>query len=165
MALTSIERENLIQRYETGPTVLGAALAAVPDDAIFFRPAPDAWSVHEIILHCADSETMAASRIRLVATQDRATIVAYDEADWAIRLDYHALPMPPALSAIAAVRANTAILIRTLPDDAWDRAGHHTAAGPYSAEDWLHSYAVHLHDHADQIAANVAAWNAAHTLG
>jgi len=165
MALSPIEREFLIQQYEIGPSVLGAALAAVPDDAVFFRPAPDAWSVHEIILHCADSETMAASRIRLVATQDRATIVAYDEADWAIRLDYHALPMPPALDAIAAVRANTAILIRSLPDAAWNRVGHHTASGPYSAEDWLHSYAVHLHDHADQIAANVASWKAAHASG
>lgn len=165
MPLSRSDRAALIDRYEAGPSVLEAALEAVPEGAMLFRPAPDAWSVHEIILHCGDSETMAASRIRLVATQEDATVVAYDEADWAIRLDYHALPLGPALTAVAAVRANTTALIRTLPDAAWERAGHHTASGRYSAEDWLRTYAAHLHDHADQIAANVAAWRAGETTG
>ena len=40
------------------------------------------------------------------------------------------------------------------------RSGRHTESGHVTAEDWLRIYAVHLHDHADQIAANAAAWSA-----
>lgn len=158
MALTTAEREALIQKYEAGPSVLNAALSAVPKEALFFRPTASGWSAHEIVLHCGDSETMASSRIRMVVSETDALIVGYDQEEWAVRFDYHALPIEPALAAIAATRANTAALIRSLPDDAWERVGRHTESGHYSAEDWLRIYGTHLHDHADQIAANVAAW-------
>ena len=58
------------------------------------------------------------------------------------------------------MRANTAALIRRLPESAWSRAGRHSESGPYSAEDWLRIYAAHLEDHSRQIEANVAAWRA-----
>jgi hypothetical protein len=161
LTLTTSEREELIRKYEDGPRVLNAALAAVPEEAMRFRPTPQDWSVHEIVLHCGDSETMASSRIRMVAAEPEPLIVGYDQEQWAVRFDYHALPLEAALTVIAATRANTVALLRTLPDGAWERAGKHTESGSYSAEDWLRIYSAHLHDHADQIAANVAAWQGA----
>ena len=59
-----------------------------------------------------------------------------------------------------AVRANTVPLIRRLPAEAWQRVHHHKTYGRYTAEDWLRTYAVHLHEHARQIEDNVAAWRA-----
>ena len=158
MSLTTSEREELIRQYEAGPSVLNAALAAVPKAAMRFRPTPHDWSVHEIVLHCGDSEMMASSRIRMVVAEPEPLIVGYDQEQWAVTFDYHTLPLEPALAAIAATRANTATLLRTLSDKAWERAGRHTESGHYSAEDWLRIYSAHLHDHADQIAANVTAW-------
>ena len=158
MSIAAAEKVTLIQKYEAGPSVLNAALAAVPKEAMHFRPTPRDWSVHEIVLHCGDSETVASSRIRMVVAEPEPLVVGYDQEHWAVRFDYHALPLEPALAAIAATRANTASLLRTLPDETWERAGRHTDSGHYTAEDWLRIYAVHLHDHADQIAANVAAW-------
>lgn len=164
MAVSIAEREELIRKYEDGPSVLNAALSIVPEEAMRFRPTPRDWSVHEIVLHCGDSETVASSRVRMVAAEPEPLIVGYDQGQWAVRFDYHALPLNPALSAIAATRANTAALLRTLPDESWERAGRHTESGAYSAEDWLRIYSAHLHDHADQIAANVAAWRDAEGL-
>jgi hypothetical protein len=158
VAMTTSERNALIRKYEDGPNVLNAALAAVPEEAMQFRPTPRDWSVHEIVLHCGDSETMASSRIRMVAAESEPLIVGYDQEQWALQFDYHALPLKPALAAIGATRANTAALLRTLSSAAWERTGRHTESGAYSAEDWLRIYSAHLHEHADQIAANVAAW-------
>jgi len=84
----------------------------------------------------------------------------YDQDRWAIDFDYHAHPLEPALATVEAVRANTGPLIRRLPADRWQRLHHHKTYGPYTAENWLRTYAVHLHDHAQQIADNVAAWRA-----
>jgi len=56
------------------------------------------------------------------------------------------------------VRANTGPLIRRLPDAAWQRVHQHKTHGRYTAENWLKTYAVHLHEHARQIEDNVAAW-------
>src|SRR5215470_8808003 len=158
MALRPSEREALIGRYAEGPSRLEAALAKVPADALQWRPKPGEWSAHEVVVHCADSETQSASRIRTLMCTDNPVIQGYDEAAWARALDYHAHPLDVALATVAAVRADTAALIRRLPDAAWRKEGRHTESGRYTAEDWLTIYADHLENHARQIEANVAAW-------
>jgi predicted NBD/HSP70 family sugar kinase len=152
------ERAALIHRYAEGPALLRAALATVPAEALQWRPAAGEWSAHEVIVHCADSEAISVGRIRYVLAERDVRIAGYDEAAWAIRFDYHALPLEPALATLTAVRANTVPLIERLTDDDWARAGEHSESGRYSAEDWLRIYAEHLELHARQIEANVAAW-------
>lgn len=159
--LSSEERATLIRQYAAGPTRLEAALATVPPEARRWRPAPGEWSAHEIIVHCADSETISVGRLRYVIAERDVRIVGYDQDAWALTFDYHALPLEPALATIAAVRANTVPVLERLSDDAWARAGHHSESGHYGAEDWLRIYAEHLELHVAQIADNVAAWRAA----
>ncbi|HXU87759.1 MAG TPA: DinB family protein [Methylomirabilota bacterium] len=161
MALTLTERDALIGRYGDGPARLRAALATVPADALQWRPAPGEWSAHEVVVHCADSETNAYARIRYLAAEPDPVVLAYDEAQWAVTFDYHGHPLDLALATVDAVRANTLALLHRLPDSAWTRVGRHTGSGRYGAEDWLRIYAAHLEDHAAQIEANVAAWKTA----
>jgi len=161
MPFTASERERLIQQYADGPARLTAALATVPAAARTWRPAPGQWSAHEIVCHCADSETNAAARIRYVVGEKDAVLIGYDQEAWAVTFDYHRHPLEPALALVEAIRANTAALIRRLPAEVWNREGRHTESGRYTAEDWLAIYAAHLDDHARQIEANLAAWLAA----
>jgi hypothetical protein len=159
MALTAVEREELIQRYADGVPRLRAALQRVPTAALQWRPAPNKWSVHEVICHCADSETNAAMRIRFVLAEKSPTIMGYDQDVWAEKLDYHSHPLPAALAAVEAARAHTLPLLLRLDEGAWARAGTHTEMGRYSADDWLRIYAEHLEVHSRQIERNLAAWN------
>ncbi|MBI4541396.1 MAG: DinB family protein [Gemmatimonadetes bacterium] len=156
--MTPSEREQLIRRYADGPRLLREALARVPAEALKWRPAEHKWSVHEVICHCADSETNAATRIRYVVGETDPAIVAYDQDRWAVAFDYHSLPLEPSLAQVEAVRGYTAALLSRLPDAAWSRAGRHTESGRYTAEDWLTIYAEHLEIHARQVERNVAAW-------
>ena len=161
MTLTRSERQRLIRQYADGPARLEGALAAVPADARRWRPAPGEWSAHEVVWHCADSETNAAARIRYVVCEPDPLVLGYDENVWAATLGYHALPLETALATVRAVRASTTLVIRRLPAAAWAREGRHTASGRYTAEDWLRIYADHLENHSRQIEANVTAWEAA----
>lgn len=163
MPQTRSERDDLIGRYESGPARLREALTKVPREALKWRPGEGKWSVHEVICHCADSETNAAMRVRYLMAEPSPTIVGYDQARWAEALDYMAAPLGPALATIEAVRANTAALLRRLPEEAWARRGRHTESGDYSAEDWLAVYAGHLEKHAGQIERNLAAWRTEQT--
>ena len=160
MPLIPAERERLIQQYADGPSRLKGALAKVPEEARKWQPAPGEWSVHEVVCHCADSETNAAARIRYVVAEKDPLVLGYDENAWAVRFDYHAHPLDTALATVAAVRANTVALIRRLPDEAWQKEGRHTESGRYTAEDWLRIYAAHLEEHAGQIEKTLAAWQA-----
>lgn len=154
------ERQGLIRQYAEGPTRLRQALAKVPEEARRWRPAPGEWSAHEVVCHCADSETNAAARIRYVVAEKDPVVLGYDEKAWAARFDYHSHPLDAALAVVEAVRANTAAVIRRLPDSAWEREGRHTESGRYTAEDWLTIYAAHLENHAQQIEKTLAAWQA-----
>ena len=161
MPLTSEQREELIRRYERGPTLLKAALAKVPAEARKWRPGEGKWSVHEVVCHCGDSEANGALRIRYLAAEKDPLIVGYDQAHWARVFDYHSAPLEPALAVVEAVRANTALLLRRLPEKARSAVARHTESGRYTAEDWLNSYAEHLEKHSGQIERNLAAWRAA----
>jgi hypothetical protein len=160
VALPHAERDRLIDQYGAGPARLRAAFAAVPAPAVQWRPSPTDWSAHEVVCHCADSESNASLRIRYLLAEPEPLILGYDEAAWARILDYHARPAATALATVDAVRANTVPLLRALPDTAWAKEGRHTESGRYTAEDWLRIYAEHLDDHARQIAQNLAAWQA-----
>ena len=164
MSLTPEQRQRLIQQYADGPGRLTSALAKVPEDARPWSPGPGKWSVHEVICHCADSETNAAARIRYLVAENHATIQGYDQDAWALRLDYRNHPLDAALALVRAARANTVPLLRRLPQEAWSRQGVHTESGPYSAENWLQTYADHLEVHARQIERSLAAWQAESTL-
>ena len=160
MPFSEAERARLIQQYADGPARLKAALAKVPAGALTWRPAPGEWSAHEVVCHCADSETNGSARIRYLVAEKEALLLGYDQDSWAVVFDYHRHPLEPALALVEAIRANTTALIRRLPAGAWTREGRHTESGRYTAEDWLTIYADHLEGHARQIESNVAAWHA-----
>ncbi len=151
-------RETLLRQYEEGPDRFEAAVRQVPADALQWRPGPGKWSVHEVIVHCGDSETNAAMRVRYLLGEHQPVIQGYDQDHWAVALDYHSLPIEPALAAVRAVRANTVPLLRRLTDAQWSRAGSHTEVGAYGVEHWLETYAQHLHQHERQVLRNLGAW-------
>ncbi|HEU4829376.1 MAG TPA: DinB family protein [Gemmatimonadales bacterium] len=158
MSLSPADRDRLTAQYEEGPRLLREAWARVPEEARQWRPGPGKWSAHEVIVHCADSETNAAGRIRYLLAEKDPTILGYDQDRWAELFDYHALPVEPAFQAIEAVRANTLPLIRRITEAQFSIMGRHTESGPYGVADWLRSYGEHLHVHVRQIGRNLEAW-------
>ena len=160
MPLTSAERAKLIDQYADGPRRLRAALATVPKEAIQWRPKPGDWSAHEVVVHCSDSETQSASRIRVLVSEKDPVIQGYDQEQWAKAFVYHAANLYTALGVVESVRSHTTDLLRRLPATAWLSAGTHSESGPYTAEDWLKMYAEHLEKHSRQVERNVEAWKA-----
>jgi hypothetical protein len=161
-ALGNGPRAELVARYTEGAARLRAAWEATPPSARQWRPAPGEWSPHEVVCHTADSETNSYARIRYLVAEPEPVLEGYDQERWARELDYHALSAASALAVTEAVRTHTASLARLLDESAWARVGRHTESGRYTAEDWLHIYANHLHDHAAQIERAAAAWRQAH---
>ncbi|HUF53194.1 MAG TPA: DinB family protein [Dehalococcoidia bacterium] len=159
--MDAAERDSLIQKYADGPERFRAAVNAAPEEMQKWRPGEEDFSVHEVVVHCADSETNSHGRIRYLVAEDNATIFGYDPGHWARKFSYHDLPLEVALATVEAVRANTAPILRRFSDEDWAAAGTHTESGPYSAEVWLRIYAEHLQEHAAQVQAVVAAWEAA----
>jgi hypothetical protein len=143
-------RRDLIAKYKDGGRVVSAALEGITDKELDARPAPGKWSAREITHHLADSEMIAAIRLRMLLAEDAATIRAYDQKLYAGRLHYDR-PIQASLAAFRAACESTAELLERMTEGEWARQGTHSESGRYSPEKWLEVYAQHAHTHAEQI--------------
>jgi hypothetical protein len=143
-------RQRLIRQYRDGFDAVKAALAGATDAELDARPGPGQWSAREIVHHLADSEMTSAIRLRKLIAEDRPVIHGYDQEEFARRL-YYDRPIDASLEAFRWARASTVELLDRLTPAQWAREGTHTESGHYSVTRWLEIYAVHAHNHADQI--------------
>jgi hypothetical protein len=149
--MTPADRHELIAQYEAGFDEMQRALADFPAGQLTARPLPGKWSACEIVQHLADSEMRGALRLRQLLSEDRPAIQGYDQDAYAVRLNYNARDIAPALDAVRAARATTAQLLAQMSDEDWAREGTHPEHPRYTVDTWLTVYAAHAHDHAAQI--------------
>lgn len=162
--LTSAERKQLIDQYANGYDMLMAALPEFPKAMWQFKPSPADWSIHEIIVHLADSETNAALRARLLAVEPGRSLMAYDQDRWANELDYHDQDPQVALELTRLARSSTAFLLRRLPETTFTHTVHHPEySDPYSFDQWLKIYAAHIPGHIQQMRDNLRIWQSTQT--
>lgn len=153
------ERQDLIEKYRTAYEEFVAALNKIPKEVWMFKPAPKEWSVHQVVVHLADSETNSYLRARRMIAEPGQMLMAYDQDVWADNLDYHNQSTDDALEVTRLVRKMTYELIRELPDEVWaNTAKHPEYEEPYSFEKWLRIYSHHPRDHAGQITENYRLW-------
>ena len=142
----------LINAYAEGPRLLEAAVAGLSQDELRYRPGPEHWSIHENVVHVADTDLVGATRMRYVIVQPGSTLVSFDQNAWARVLDYVALSMPQSLALLRAVRVTTVEMLGRVPADAWEQVGINTEAGPQTLEWLVEHFANHVHYHLRTIA-------------
>jgi hypothetical protein len=153
------ERNEKIELYGRGVDLLKETLKDTPREMWQFKPAPTEWSVHEILIHLADSETNAALRARKLIVEPGGTIMAYDQDQWAVELNYHDQSWEDALETIRLVRKTTYALLKQQPDEVFTHSIKHPEYDdPYTFEKWLNIYSGHIPGHIEQIRNNYTIW-------
>jgi len=154
----SSERSQKIKAYGEGYKLLVQALKRFPKKMWKWKPAPEKWSIHEILVHLADSETNAYLRARLFLAEPGKPVMAYDQDLWAQRLDYHTQDANEALALVGLVRKTTYKLIRNASEEAWAARCIHPEHENYTFDRWLEIYARHIPGHVGQMQRNYDAW-------
>jgi hypothetical protein len=153
------ERNQKIEDYGRGYDHLLEALADIPREAWDYKPSAEDWSVHEILVHMGDSESMAALRLRKLIVEPGSTLMGYDEAKWADALEYQKQDADDALQIIKLARQTSYRLLKTLPADAFAHTVIHPEySEPYTLDRWLGIYASHIPDHVEQMKKSYEAW-------
>ncbi len=150
------ERNEKIELYGCGFALLKAALAEVPQEAMKFKPEPTEWSVYEVIIHIADSESNAALRARKLIVEPGGALMGYDQALWADTLHYHDHNLEDALEVTRLARKTTYELLKRQPDEVFTHSIIHPEyEAPYTFEQWVNIYSTHIPGHIEQIRENV----------
>ena len=158
------ERNDEIEEYGRGIDLFAAALAKIPRAVWEFKPAPAEWSIHETIVHMADSESMGALRARKLIAGPGSKLMPYEDAIWARELNYELQSVNEALEFFRLARLTTYHLIKTVPEQVFANAVEppgpvHPEFGElYTLDKWLRIYTGHIHDHIEQLRKNHLAW-------
>ena len=148
-----------IELYGKGFDMLVHVLQDVPSEMCQFKPAPNEWSIHEVIIHLADSESNAALRARMLIVEPGGTVMGYDQDQWVDTLNYHEHDLEDALEVVRLARKTTYVLLKKQPDEIFEHIVMHPEYNePYTFENWLNIYSAHIPGHIEQIMNNYKIW-------
>lgn len=152
------ERYQKLQSYGDAYADLIGALGQFPQEMWQFKPAPDQWSIHEIVIHILDAEINGYVRICKCIAEPGSSVTAYDGDLWAGKLHYQEQNIEDALELINWLRGRTYRLFLALPNEAWSHAVEHPERGTMTLVDLLEYYERHIPEHIEGMWANYAAW-------
>ncbi len=139
------ERERLIKSYGQVYNKIGAAIAEYPREMWQWRPPSGKWTIHENLVHLADSEANSYIRCRRFIAEPESMVLGYDQEIWTKTLHYHEQSVDDALELFRILRKKSYDLIKNLPEEVWKNTIEHSENGTMTFEDWLRSYENHTH--------------------
>ena len=120
------------------------------------RPAPDKWSVNEVIAHLADVEIVVGWRIRSILGSPGTPIQAFDQDAWVKACHYEKRDIKKSIAQIRAAREANLALYKSLAAEQWKHYGMHSERGQESVEHIVRMMAGHDLNHLQQIESILA---------
>lgn len=155
--LGNLAGEDPLKVQSATPKKLQRLLAKASAARLRKRPAPDKWSVGEILAHLADAEIVIAWRVRSVLGAPGTPIQAFDQESWVVAGHYEKRNPSESLAQFCAVRAANLGLYKSLSPEQWKQYGIHAERGQESVEHIVRMLAGHDLNHLKQIEAIVNA--------
>ncbi len=148
----------MLNEYRTGYKQVTDFMKQVPMEMWDFKPAPEKWSIREILIHLADSEVNGYARCRKILAEEGSELLIYDQDKWAKELDYASQDIDTAMIVFKTIREANYRLLATLSDAQWKKSAFHPERGKMNLEDWLKIYTDHVKGHIEQMRRNITAY-------
>jgi uncharacterized damage-inducible protein DinB len=142
----SVDRQ-LIEAYVACSSRLRQAVASLSQADLTARPGPGKWSILELVLHLADSDSIAIDRMKRMLTEDNPVLLYADESAYVQRLCTHEQSLEDALILFEVGRRQFARVLRNLPDEAFERRGTHNRRGTVTVGGMVKDYIEHVDNH------------------
>lgn len=142
----------LMSELEAFPELLKEKTSHLSKDQFNTKTLPGVWTISQVINHLADSHINAFCRIKLALTEDKPSIKAYEEGEWANLPDGLASPPNDSMILLSALHCRWVLLLRSLDDDQLKREFIHPGYGRiFSVGEVVGLYAWHGKHHLGHI--------------
>ena len=149
--LKNIEGQDPLKTQTATPKTLAMLMKGASPSKLRKRPAPDKWSVAEILAHLADAEIVVAWRLRAILAAPGTPIQAYDQDALAAARNYRKHDPQKSLEQFRAIREANLAFYKALSPEQWKHHGVHAERGEETLERILHMMAGHDVNHTLQI--------------
>jgi hypothetical protein len=123
--MTEAELKKHLDAAERSPKEIAAAVTGLSPDVLRYKPAPEKWSILEILGHLADIEIVYAYRLRQMLADTKPVIAPMDQDAWAKNLGYMDIPAPELVALYGLNRHSTLRLLRRLKPTDLEKSAYH----------------------------------------
>lgn len=149
--LSYADGKDPLRLQQAAPGKLAVLLKGKTGKQLTRRPAPDKWSVAEILAHLADAELAISWRLRQVLANNAIPIQAYDQDLWARTFNYARRDPRQSLANFRVLREANLALLKSVPRKLWENYGVHAERGNESVNHVVKMVAGHDLNHLQQI--------------
>lgn len=141
-----------IEEYSRGYIMLLQAIEGLTEEELRYKPAPDKWSIHEILIHVTDSEILSTHRMRKVLVENEASLYSFDQEAWVNELGYEQLDREQHLFLFQLLRGSMLPILNNLTAQQAERVGVYPDGARFTFKELLEYRVQHVRDHLAQIA-------------
>jgi len=142
-----------IDQLSSTPEILRLAMASLTDEQTMWKPAPDRWSIAEILEHLSHVEGhYFRAAVDRVLSGDPAGVEPYDQEAYAASGTYSGREPEESFAHWEEQREDNVDFLRdVLEERKLPRSGRHPVLGVVTVEDLLNEWAFHDIGHVRQI--------------
>ncbi len=142
----------LADRLETSGGILVELFTGVDDGEARWKPAPERWSMLEVLAHLGDEEREDfRPRISSTLEDPAREWPPIDPEGWVVERRYNERDLAESLNVFRLERAASLEWLRELIDPDWSRAHEHPSLGVLRAGDLLAAWVAHDDLHIRQL--------------
>ena len=144
--------DQVIQRLANNLYVIKAQLQNLSLDEVTFKPAPDKWSMLEVLCHLVDEEKEDFRiRVKYVLEDPTQPLPKFNPVDWVQNRNYAGQNFENKVEEFLNERTKSIEWLESLQEPQWDNTYHHPTAGPMSAKLFLANWLAHDYIHIRQL--------------
>jgi uncharacterized damage-inducible protein DinB len=137
----------LIERYKQGPSLLRQAIAVMSAERMDARPIAGRWSTREVVCHIVDFDQLYADRMKRVIAEKEPDFSPSEPDAFAAHLAYAKRDVARELELLTLLREQMAVILESLPEEAFRRAGRHSVRGLVTLQELLQAITDHIPHH------------------
>ncbi len=150
--MTAAELKRHVEAAEKSPREIAASVIGLSDKMLRYKPAPEKWSILEILGHLADMEILYAYRMRQMVADNKPVIAPIDQDQWAGRLGYLQESVSELVALYGLNRHHNLNLLRRLkPEDLNKSAFHPELQRNVTLAEYVEMMSRHGPNHLAQI--------------
>lgn len=144
---------------ESAVAAIRAEVEALPKAVHVWHPAPDEWSINEIIGHLIEAERRGfAGRVKTLLASKDPQLEGWDQNEVARGRRDDMKAAAKLVAELERMRGESVTIVRGLKPGDLTRGGQHPKVGWLRVEDLLQEWVHHDRNHIKQILGNVQAW-------
>lgn len=136
---------------EQTPIIIEKILVAATREQMHWKPAPERWSIGEVLSHMLEVEKLFLDRGRRMVEQKDPVIEPYDQNVAYAAGNYSHKDAVDTLRQFCHERDNSVTWLRYLPESARARTGRHAEIGAVTLGQMMNEWAFHDLGHIRQI--------------